>query len=57
MDACVAEGAPEQSKLHLACVDGGHGRVAEPSDSQRGLQLHLSASLGPQPAEDGQVDR
>lgn len=57
MDACLAEGAPEQGKLHLACVDGSHGRVAEPSDSQRGLQLHLSAGLSPQPAEDGQVDR
>ena len=49
MNATVAEGALEQSILHLAGVNGSHGRVAEPSDSQGVLQLHLGPALGPQP--------
>lgn len=51
MNAGLTEGAPEQSKFHLAGVDGGHGRVAESANTQRGLQLHLSSSLSPQPAD------
>lgn len=55
MNARLAEGAPEQGELHLAGVDGRHGRVAEASDAQRGLQLHLGAGLGPQPAAGGRA--
>lgn len=57
MDAGLAERAPQQSKLHLAGVDGGHGRVAEPTDAQRGFQLHLRSRLSPQPAEKGRTGR
>lgn len=56
MDACLTEGASEQSKFHLACVDGSHGRVAKSTNAQRGLQLHLSTSFSPQPADKGKVD-
>lgn len=56
MNACLTEGAPEQSKLHLAGVDGRHGRVTEPANAQRGLQFHLSASLSPEPAAKGEAD-
>ena len=52
MNAAVAEGALEQSILHLAGVDGGHGRVTKPSDSQGVLQLHLGPALRPQPPTD-----
>ena len=51
MNARLTEGASEQSELHLAWVDGGHGRVTKASDPQSGLQLHLSARLRPQPAD------
>lgn len=54
MNACLTEGAPEQSKFHLACVDGGHGRVAKSANAQRRLQLHLSTSFSPQPADKGE---
>lgn len=56
MDASLTEGASQQSKFHLACVDGGHGRVAKSTNAQRGLQLHLSTSFSPQPADKGKVD-
>lgn len=56
VNACLAEGAPQQSKLHLARVDGGHGGVAESTDAQRGLQLHLSTGLSPKPADGGNTD-
>lgn len=51
MNTSLTEGTPEQSKFHLACVDGSHGRVAETTNTKRGFQLHLSPCLGPQPAE------
>ena len=51
MNARLTEGAFEQSKLHLARVDGGHGGGAKPTDTQRGLQIHLSSGLSPQPAD------
>lgn len=51
MNTGLTEGTPEQSKFHLACVDGSHGRVAETTNTKRGFQLHLSPCLGPQPAE------
>lgn len=51
MNASLTEGAFEQSKFHLACVDGRHGRVAKSTNTQRGLQLHLSTSLSPHPAD------
>lgn len=51
MNTSLTEGTPEQSKLHLARVDGGHGRVAKSTNTERGLQLHLSPRLSPQPAE------
>lgn len=52
VNAGLAERALEQGELHLAGVDGCHGGVAEPSDAQRRLQLHLSTSLSPQPARE-----
>lgn len=51
VNASLAEGAPEESEFHLASVDGGHGGVAESTDPQRGLQVHLSARLSPEPAD------
>lgn len=53
VNAGLAEGALQQSKFHFACVDGRHGGIAEPADAERGLQLHLSAGFGPQPADGG----
>lgn len=55
MNASLTEGAPEQSEFHLARVDGGHGGVAKSTNTQRGLQLHLGSSLGPQPADKGRA--
>lgn len=54
VNARLTEGASEQSKFHLACVDGGHGRVAKSANAQRRLQLHLSTSFSPQPADEGE---
>lgn len=53
MNPGVTEGALEQGEFHLARVDGGHGGVAEAADAKRGLQLHLTARLGPQPTDEG----
>lgn len=49
VNALLAERPFEQSKLHLACVDGCHGRVPEPADAQRRLQLRLRPGFCPQP--------
>lgn len=55
VDSLLTEGAPEQGKLHLACVDGRHSGVTKTTNTQRGLQLHLRSSFSPQPANKGRA--
>lgn len=50
MNTRLTEGALEKSEFHFASIDGSHSRVAKSTNTQRGLQIHLSPSLGPQPA-------
>lgn len=49
IDALLTERPFEESKLHLACIDGGHGGVPEASDPQCVLQFILCSSFCPQP--------